>query len=79
MELNGVANMLMLIQVHKQIHSDLAPETLVLFEKLEDQLDLLNRYMTAIGDLLEPEHEELIPLWHELRDNRKKYKNNRGE
>lgn len=79
MELNGIVNVVMLIQVFKEMNPGASPEVLKLLEKIDDQMDILNRYMTAISETLEPEHEEFIPMWYDVRDNRHKYKNNRGE
>ena len=84
MELNGVANMQMLIQAavsrSTECHTEITPE---LADKLLKQLDLLNRYMVAYADsaknaCAEYGHpEELqpikVPAWHEIKADLAKY------
>ncbi len=80
MELNGVANIDLIIRMaldeNTECHQSISVEVA---DKILDQLDVLNRYMTAIAKTMEPEHEELIPAWHEVREERHKYVNNKGE
>lgn len=72
MELNGIANLLAVLEmakwdnaVDKQVYLDLLIE-----------IDNLERYMVAY-------HKANLagkkaPFWHEVRDNKAKYKNSRG-
>lgn len=73
MELNGVANMLCVIQGAEQdgkIDSQIA-------ETLKDQLDVLERYMCALRKA--QDDNTYAPTWATVRDNRNLYPNNRGE
>lgn len=73
MELNGVANMLCLIngaEEEKSIHPHLAYQ-------LKDQLDILERYMCALRKA--QDDNTYAPTWATVRDNRNLYPNNRGE
>lgn len=80
MELNGIANIEIIVRAamdrNTECYQAISPE---IADKILDQLDVLNRYMVAIQNTLEPGHTELIPMWHEVRKDRYKYKNNKGE
>jgi hypothetical protein len=89
MELNGVANITILIN---KLEDDLEHSTLTnpeyeevktAINGIKEQLDLLNRYMIAYSDnkrntmdnLLHGKatHIEAEPAWHEVRENPSKY------
>lgn len=89
LELNGVANIDMLVQgleaelVHFEKHpaDDTIKKTI---NNIKEQLDTLNRYMTAVSAEVRANHKEgktyvEIPLWHEVRENKDKYKTNGGQ
>lgn len=61
LELNGLANIHGLLYVHE----DNLPEKFK--ADLKEQLDLLERYMIALGS------DEGAPLWHELKANLERY------
>jgi hypothetical protein len=79
MELNGVANIQMILELQKMKLSEgklTVGDVVATMSDIEEQLDVLNRYLVAIQKL-NPEIK--IPLWHEVRDNKQVYLNNRGE
>ena len=66
MEINGVANIKVLL-----VGADLDPE---LRKKIEEQLDLLQRYMKACDQVVEKNGcKKKLPAWHEIRLNKDKY------
>ena len=79
MELNGVANIKMMVQraieENTESHCGISPE---IADKILDQLDLLNRYLVAVGDVIEYNNGALamhdqpkeVSAWHEVRNNR---------
>lgn len=73
-ELNGVANIKILLDelVSNSPNND---EILVPATKIYQQLDLLERYMVAIGSYIS--HGDLKdvrpPYWHEVRENKDQY------
>lgn len=84
MELNGVANIKLLIQAAR-LTDKIDIET---FEKVENQLNILERYMLACADHASAYRTgleafqgkfdgPLFPYWHEVRDNLQNYPNNR--
>lgn len=73
MEFNGVANMKMLLDMHQAYSSE------DLRKKLDNQVDLLNRYLVAIDVLLTKEQQAKIPAWHDIRNNKDSYLDNKGE
>ena len=82
MELNGVSNIKMMVQraieENTESHTNLSPE---LADKILDQLDLLNRYMVAVGDTLQYNDAALcehtqpmeIPYWHQIREDKEAF------
>lgn len=64
MELNGLANIKMILD-RAEIDDDSR-------KRIEAQLETMNRYMIAIGDVLHANELEVQP-WHEVRDNPEKY------
>lgn len=83
-ELNGVANIKILLDDMVKKTDAGNDEALIAAAKIYQQLDTLERYMVAIGNhLYNAEHsfdrtEERIPYWHEVRDNKDKYPLNGG-
>ncbi len=87
MEINGVANIKMMIdslQFRLDNKEPLDYEQLgKILGDMKNQLDVLNRYMIACGETVDTlqknlrregwENIEKIPFWHEVRDNPKKY------
>ena len=78
MELNGIANLHILVD---QLPIDNG-EDLETYNKIKEQLDLLERYMLAVQDAIKTERNnynndyaryEEIPAWHEVRENPAKY------
>ncbi len=71
MELNGIANMLCILDKYSdEIDS-------VVTRELKDQLDILERYMCAYRKA--QNDNKPAPEWSTVRDNRHLYPNNRGE
>lgn len=71
MELNGISNIQMLVDImtdDKEISTKNR-------DKIMEQLDTLNRYMTHIGAKIQ-EHDIEISYWHEVRDNKDMYPTN---
>ena len=65
-ELNGVANIKMLLDYPLEC-------PVVQKNALNDQLDVLERYMLALADAAEA--GKTPPAWHEVRENRKSFPN----
>lgn len=63
-ELNGVANIKMLLQFPLK-NEEMQKQA------LDEQLELLERYMLAVADAARNEEEP--PFWHEIRENKNKY------
>jgi hypothetical protein len=89
MELNGVANIKLLVEmaIHEntECHTSISPE---LADKILEQCDTLERYMLAYAETtnsiqkailarLDTNGSIRIPYWHEVRDNKDKYPTNR--
>jgi len=78
-ELNGVANIKILLDdlVRNAPNND---EVLIPAAKIYQQLDVLERYMVAIGQYIS--HGDLKdtrpPYWHEVRENKELYPLNGG-
>jgi hypothetical protein len=69
MEVNGVANISMLIQCEVDKTDDgrfiMNKET---YDSINEQLKLLNKYMKAYNDALNK--GEQTPYWHDVRDSK---------
>lgn len=88
MEVNGVANIKLLVEQLKD-HGDMevmSSHVDEITEKIEEQLNILERYMLAYADHCESKqagaYGALIvkveePLWHEVRENPEQYPNGR--
>ncbi len=76
LELNGVANIHMLLDLEADESNDgrvaMNVETLV---SIKTQLDLLERYMLAREEAVKNNTD--APFWHEVRENPKNYPTNR--
>jgi len=87
MEINGIANIKILVdravRENTESHTSIDIE---LADKINNQLDLLNRYMIAYAEhnrsaiafqnfSLAPEVDHMVeePKWHEVRENPEKY------
>ena len=89
LELNGVANIDMIIQqletsASYQDSESLVNEVNISIKQIKEQLDTLNRYMTAVSKEIHANHHQgktyvEVPLWHEVRENKDKYKTNGGK
>jgi hypothetical protein len=85
MELNGLANISILVSELKMaIELSDASNQEELSDHIDDikqQLDLLNRYMTAVGTALEKlghsTENPVIPMWHEVRETPSEFPTNR--
>lgn len=70
MEINGVANILMIAEMAK-MKGEISEET---HKDIIDQCDLMERYMLAVA---EANRKGLkVPYWHEIRENRTAYPKN---
>ena len=71
-ELNGVANILILIEnVNRQ---NLNYNTDAAFLNIKDQVILMERYLNAVGKAINESKASLdIPAWHEVRENSGQY------
>lgn len=68
MELNGIANMKMLINHHKAVYHA-GPDLKHTFERLEANLDSLERYVLSLNDIIKAAKKSgEIPTWAEVRD-----------
>lgn len=75
-ELNGVANIKILMDEIKSSAQENNNEYILsLAEKVDQQLDILERYMLAVADAAK--NGELPPYWHEVRDKKQNYPLNR--
>ena len=72
MELNGVANIKLLIDELKNLS---AGSYRTAYKEIQEQLDLLERYMVAYNRAINK--GEPTPYWHEVRENPSKYPLNR--
>lgn len=72
-ELNGVANIKVLLdELSNNLPND--DKLLVPVAKLYRELEMLNRYMTAIGTETQKVKDSItIPFWHEVKANPAKY------
>jgi hypothetical protein len=68
MELNGVANMLCLLQLREMSGDHIGSAEEVLIKRLRAELDTLERYMIACNKAIRT--DEGFPMWHEVRDNK---------
>lgn len=70
MELNGVANIQMMIQSFKEMKKeDLDNSTVAFLDRLDYQAKVLERYMLACNDVIKnSQRSEDIPSWSEVRD-----------
>lgn len=80
MELNGIANIKILtdtIRYYMEQNAMLEPHPPVkgYLARIDEQVDLMNRYMTEVGRRLNEAGVE-VPYWHEVRDNKDKYPRN---
>jgi hypothetical protein len=72
MELNGVANMKMILDMMVEDYPYL-DERLVEVSRLYKQLDLLERYMIAVSDYENAGQVGEYPMWHEILQNPKAF------
>lgn len=77
MELNGLANLTMLVSALEQMEfsnqeeADFLKKTV---ERMCTELDTLNRYMVAVGEAIEDTAaQDKVPFWHEVREAKDKY------
>ena len=78
-ELNGVANIHMIIQNMEMELEDGNTDALAgNIQQIRNELDTLNRYITEIGRQVKYSKDVKIPFWHEVRANKSKYKTNKG-
>lgn len=78
-ELNGVANITVLLETVKQdfgFDYDI-DEGLKAIASISEQLDLLERYMLAYARAVE--NDVTPPAWHDVRDNTSLYPKNNGK
>ena len=78
-ELNGVANILALIEMNISKNTSTGLKEVNLYGEevvaLLNQLDLLERYMLAYNDAILKQVQ--TPFWHEVKQNPNLYKTNR--
>lgn len=70
MELNGIANILAVVEIAKessQIDSKVADQIIA-------QCDILERYLVAVSECHRA--NKSVPYWHEVRDNTSGYRKN---
>lgn len=75
MELNGVANLHLLVdELFDQLGDAVTREVKKTLGDIKDQLDVLERYMLAIQEA----HNQAnpTPAWHEVRDSRELFPTN---
>ena len=81
MELNGVANLKILVDEVEELAShdmEVMPQALQpLIDKMQEQLDLLERYMIEYQHCTDPNNMELVTAWHEIKANPSKFPTNR--
>lgn len=79
MELNGLANIHMMLQTAKMDNTKIDP---ILADKITEQLHLLERYILAYTMAMEVQVEtaergepvvDSVPFWHEVRQNPELY------
>ena len=75
MELNGIANMIILLDELERCAPSLTSEQYDYVAKTHEQLDRLERYMLAYNKAVREGTEP--PYWHEVRDNPAAYPTNR--
>lgn len=68
--MNGVANLHCIVDLAKA-KGEISEDA---FNEIKIQLDTLERYMVAHS-----KKDSLKPFWHDVRDNKNQYPNNRGE
>ena len=73
MELNGVANIMMLVDQLEEMNKDSAVADIAL--KIESQLDYLERYILACNDA--KRKGTPLPQWHDIVRNPKLYRTNK--
>lgn len=72
-EVNGIANIYAILEMAK-----MEKKCPVVFDKeIREQLDIMERYMLAVADAGRTGKNP--PMWHEVRENKDKFKNNRGQ
>lgn len=76
-ELNGIANLLILIDLANGGFGCEAPfeEEIKAFDNLKPQVELLERYMLAFNNAIN--NGERPPFWHEVRECPEKYPRNK--
>ena len=73
MELNGVANIMILVdQITQESESNNHINVAI---KIKEQAEMLERYMLAFNDAVNK--QEKSPYWHEIRENPSKYPRNK--
>jgi hypothetical protein len=71
-ELNGVANIKILTdEIREDAKKNNNEHVLNLTEKIDQQLDILERYILAVAD--SARKDKLPPYWHEVRENKQNY------
>ncbi len=75
MELNGVANIDLMIQVEVDVKGDKAEMNVETLNSIKEQLVLLERYMLAYNKAIR--NGTQTPMWHEVYANPKLYPRNR--
>lgn len=75
MELNGVANMSLLLQLETDVRDNKVEMNIETLVTLKEQLILLERYMLAYNAAVTK--GEQTPYWHEVLANPDKYPTNR--
>lgn len=67
-ELNGIANILILIEMAENAVGHEAPdvEDVEAFKEIKNQVDLLERYMIAFAAAVNNNRD--TPFWHEVRE-----------
>lgn len=74
-ELNGLANISMILQVEVDKKSDQMVMNMETFDSIKQQLQLLERYMLAYNKAINDGTK--TPYWHEVRNNPALYPLNR--
>lgn len=75
MELNGLANIDMMIQVEVDVKGDKAEMNVETLNSIKEQLVLLERYMLAYNKAVR--NGTQTPMWHEVYTNPDLYPRNR--
>lgn len=76
MELNGVANIDLMLQIEVDIKDGMATMNEETMISIKEQLVLLERYMLAYNKAIQ--NEVQTPFWHEIRENPSLYPTNKG-